>query len=221
MYRVDDSSVEKEVIEILTSRPLSLMPMNKLKFIIQAINDYKFTQVLEIGTFAGGTAYILAKTFKNNTITTVDPSNFEEYFTKQNHITHLKILQSKFPELLLEPASFRHIQKLYKKKCDNITLITDVVYNVDISQMSCIIVDGGHKVEDIKKDLAYCLENMKPGIIFVDDCMYQHINQCVNTFAKKYNCELVYFDIERNGEWALDLCAIITNPLIKFTQNNC
>jgi len=216
MYRVDDSSVEKEVIEILTSRPLSLMPMNKLTPIIKAISDHKLTQVLEIGTFAAGTTYILAKAFPNNSITTVDPSNFEEYFTKQEHLDHLMVLQSKYPKLALEPASFRHIQKLYKKQCDNITLITNVVHNVDISQMSCIIVDGSHKIEVLKTDLEYCYAKMKPGIIFVDDCMYQHINKFTKEFAEKYNLELVYFDIEHNGEWVPDLCAIITNPLIKL-----
>lgn len=215
MYRVDDSSVEKEIIEILTSQPMSLMP-NKLTYIIKAINDYKLTQVLEIGTFAGGTAYILAKALPSNTITTVDPNNFEEYFTIHIHTNHLIYLQSKYPELILEPASFRHIQKLYKKECDNITLITDVVHNVDISQMSCIIVDGSHKQEDVGTDLEYCYANMQPGIIFIDDCMYQHINETVKTFAKKYNLELVYFDIEHNGEWKPDLCAVITNPLIKL-----
>ena len=153
MYRVDDSSVEKEVIEILTSRPLSLMPMNKLTHIIKAINDYKLTQVLEIGTFAGGTTYILAKALPSKSITTVDPSNFEEYFTKNDHLNHLMVLRSRYPELTLEPASFRHIQKLYKKQCDNITLITDVVHNVDISQMSCIILDGSHKDEVLKTEI--------------------------------------------------------------------
>ena len=216
MYRVDDSSVEKEVIEILTSRPLSLMPMNKLTHIIKAINDYKLTQVLEIGTFAGGTTYILAKALPSKSITTVDPSNFEEYFTKYDHLNHLMVLRSRYPELTLEPASFRHIQKLYKKQCDNITLITDVVHNVDISQMSCIILDGSHKDEVLKTDLEYCYANMKPGIIFVDDCMYQQINECANRFAKEHNLELVYFNIEHNGEWKPDLCAIMTNPLIKL-----
>ena len=216
MYRVDDSSVEKEVIEILTSRPLSLMPVNKLTHIIKAINDYKLTQVLEIGTFAGGTTYILAKAFPSKSITTVDPSNFEEYFTNYEHLNHLMVLQSRYPELTLEPASFRHIQKLYKKQCDNITLITDVVHNVDISQMSCIILDGSHKDEVLKTDLEYCYANMKPGIIFVDDCMYQQIKKCVNRFAKEHNLELVYFNIEHNGEWKPDLCAIMTNPLIKL-----
>ena len=216
MYRVDDSSVEKEVIEILTSRPLSLMPVNKLTHIIKAINDYKLTQVLEIGTFAGGTTYILAKALPSKSITTVDPSNFEEYFTNYEHLNHLMVLQSRYPELTLEPASFRHIQKLYKKQCDNITLITDVVHNVDISQMSCIILDGSHKDEVLKTDLEYCYANMKPGIIFVDDCMYQQIKKGVNRFAKEHNLELVYFNIEHNGEWKPDLCAIMTNPLIKL-----
>jgi hypothetical protein len=216
MYRVDDASVEKEVIEILTSRPMSLMPINKLTPIIKAINDFKLTQILEIGTFAGGTTYILAKAFPNNSITTVDPSNFEEYFEMQGHPDHLMHLQSKYPELTLEPASFRHIQKLYKKQCGNITLITDVVHNVDISQMDCIIVDGSHKDDILKTDLEYCYANMKPGIIFIDDCMYQQINECANEFAKEHNLELVYFDIEHNGEWKTDLCAIITNPLIKL-----
>ena len=216
MYRVDDSSVEKEVMGILTSRPMSLIPMNKLTTIITAINDYKLTQVLEIGTFAGGTTYVLAKALPNNSITTVDPSNFEEYFTEQDHPNHLIYLQSRYPELILEPASFRHIQKLYKKECDNITLITNVVHNVDISQMSCIIVDGSHKDYDLKNDLKYCYANMKPGIIFVDDCAYKLIAECANSFAKEHNLELVYFDIEHNGKWKTDLCAIITNPLIKL-----
>ena len=214
MYRVDDSSVEKEVMGILTSRPISLMPMNKLTPIIKAINDYKLTQILEIGTFAAGTTYILAKTFPSKSITSVDPSNFEEYFTKYDHPNHLMVLQSRYPELILEPASFRHIQQLYKKQCDNITLITDVVHNVDISQMDCIILDGDHKDDVLKSDLEYCYANMKPGIIFVDDCAYRHINECANRFAKEHNLELVYFDIEHNGKWKTDLCAIITNPFI-------
>jgi hypothetical protein len=218
MYRVDDASVEKEVIEILTSRPMSLLPMDKLQPIIEIIKEYQLEQILEIGTFAGGTAYLLATAFPNNSITTVDPSNFEEYFTKHEHQNHLAYLQSKYPEFILEPASFRHIQKLYKKACNNITLLTDIVYNVDISQMDCIIVDGDHKTEVLKSDLEYCYANMKPGIIFVDDCMYKHISYVSKKFAKEHNLELVFFDqcVEHLGEWKTDLCAIVTNPLIKL-----
>jgi hypothetical protein len=218
MYRVDDESVVKEVMEILTSRPMSLMPMDKLQPIIKIIEEYQLDQVLEIGTFAGGTTYLLAKAFPNKSITTVDPSNFEEYFTEHEHPDHLIYLQSKYPEFNLEPASFRHIQQLYKKECNNITLLTDTIYNVDISQMDCIIVDGDHKTEVLKTDLEYCYANMKPGIIFVDDFMYQHINEGSKKFAEEHNLELVCFNqyVEHLGEWKTDLCAIITNPLIKL-----
>jgi len=218
MYRVDDESVVKEVVEILTSRPMSLMPMDKLQPIIRLIEEYQLEQVLEIGTFAGGTTYLLAKAFPNNSITTVDPSNFEEYFTKHEHQNHLIYLQSEYPEFILEPASFRHIQQLYKKECNNITLLTDIVYNVDISQMDCIIVDGDHKTEVLETDLEYCYANMKPGIIFVDDCMHQHISDGSKKFAEAHNLELVFFDqyVEHLGKWKTDLCAIITNPLIKL-----
>jgi hypothetical protein len=59
---------------------------------------------------------------------------------------------------------------------------------------------------------------MKPGIIFVDDFMYQHINEGSKKFAEEHNLELIYFNqyVEHLGEWKTDLCAIITNPLIKL-----
>jgi hypothetical protein len=192
--------------------------MDKLNIIIKAIEENQLTQVLEIGTFAGGTTYLLAKAFPNISITTVDPNNFEKYFTEQGHIDNLIYLQSVYPELQLEPASFRHIQKLYKKECNNLTLITDIVDNIDISQMDCIIVDGDHDSEVLKTDLAYCYANMKPGIIFVDDCMYQSIGECSKKFAKEHDLDLVYFNqyVEHLAEWKTDLCAIVTNPLIKL-----
>jgi hypothetical protein len=92
------------------------------------------------------------------------------------------------------------------------------VYNVDISQMDCVIVDGDHKTEVLEADLEYCYANMKPGIIFVDDCMHQHISDGSKKFAAAHNLELVFFDqyVEHLGEWKTDLCAIVTNPLIKL-----
>jgi hypothetical protein len=59
---------------------------------------------------------------------------------------------------------------------------------------------------------------MRPGIIFVDDCMHQHIRDGSKKFAEAHNLELVFFDqyVEHLREWKTDLCAIITNPLIKI-----
>lgn len=219
-YKTNDKSVEKEVTDILINRPMSLMTINKLTHIINIVKNFKLNQILEVGTFAGGSTYLLAKELPTKIIKTIDTNNFNEYFELYDHRDHLKWLQNQYPELYLKPSSIKDIQSIYKNQYPNIKMITGELYNLDISQTDCIILDGDHNQDVLAKDLEFCYNYMKPGIIFVDDCSYSSINQQCHKFCKKNNLNIIYFDfyLDYIKKTASDMCAIITNPIIKLNN---
>lgn len=209
MFYFNEPYCQDLIKEVFINRPLSFLAGNKLNFIISTIKENNLTNILEIGTFAGGTTYLLSKEFPNSQITTIDLNNFGEYFKQYDHEKILTSIKEDYPEVELDASHITQIQSIYKSLSPNATFLTGDLKTIDISKHDAIIVDGDHKYESLMSDLVYCYRHMHPGLIFVDDCVHKHITQCCKDFCLKYNAEFnfhVYCDYGTiSGK---DLCII-------------
>jgi hypothetical protein len=166
--------------------------------------------ILEIGTYAGGTTYLLSKEFPDHQITTIDLNNFEEYFQKWNHETFLIADQLRYPEIHMGVNSIVRIQEIYKSLSPNARFLTGDIKSIDISNCDAIIKDGDHSINGLLSDLDYCYTNMKSGLIFVDDCVHPHIKQTCEEFCSRNGVEYK-FEVQCNYKTSysgLDLCVI-------------
>jgi precorrin-6B methylase 2 len=208
MYEFDNELDKPFIEEILINKPLSLLGGFKLKYITDTINKHNLNKILEVGTFAGGTTYLLAKQFPNKSITTVDINNFEVYFTKFDHNKHLEMIQSWYPNINIQVNSIVKMQQLYKNNCENLTLFEGNWHTMDISTFDAILIDGDHSIDALLADLKYAHANMKkPGIIIVDDCEFSLIRECTQEFCTANNLSFS-FECSINE----DLCIININP---------
>lgn len=209
MYYFNESYCQDLIKEIFIKKPLSFLNGDKLNYIISAIKENNLTNILEIGTFAGGTTYLLSKEFPNSQITTIDLNNFDEYFKDKSHKKILTSIKEGYPEVGLKGGKIKQIQSIYKSLSPNATFLTGDLKTIDITKHDAIIVDGDHTYQGLMSDLEYCYRYMQPGLIFVDDCVHKHITQCCKDFCLKYNAEFefaVYCDY--NTISGKDLCII-------------
>jgi predicted O-methyltransferase YrrM len=180
-----------EVEKIFINDPLSLMPREAKEFIVDYVEKHNLNNILEIGTFAAGTAYQLAKALPHKTITTVDINEFERYFTVLDHAEHLKHNQKRYPNVNLQPDSIKKIQQIYKKNCHNLNLIEGDWHLIDVSSFDCILIDGDHTDDAVLSDLQYAFKNMKiPGTILIDDFVFPTIREVTTQFCNEHNLEL-------------------------------
>lgn len=183
MYYFEQPLCRDQIRKFLIDKPLSLLNGDKLNFIIFMIRQHGLINILEVGTFAGGTAYLLAKEFPDSQITTIDLNNFEDYFQQYGQEWILTSIQQGYPEIDIKVDSVVQIQEIYKSLSPNARFITGDLKLVDISNVDVIIIDGDHTEQGLLSDLEYCYTNMKPGLIFVDDCVHEHIKQACEDFC--------------------------------------
>lgn len=209
MYYFEQDHCQDKIKDILINRPLSLLAGDKLNFIIFMIKKYRLTNILEVGTFAGGTSYLLSKELPDSQITTIDLNNFEEYFKQPGHDKILKSIKEGYYDLDIDSTSIRKIQKIYKSMSSNVRYLTGNLTSIDISNFDAVIIDGDHTIEGLISDLNYSFKNMKSGLIFVDDCVHAHIKQCCEEFCKANNIEYEFSVHCSYGEISgTDLCVI-------------
>ena len=210
MYYFEQSDSQDRITEFLIEKPLSFLNGDKLNFIIFMIRQHGLQNIFEIGTFAGGTTYLLSKEFPNSQITTIDLNNFEEYFQQWDHREKiLTSIQQGYPEIDMQEDSIIRVQEIYKSLSPNARFLTGDFKSVDISNYDAIIIDGDHTEQGLLSDLNYCYTNMKPGLIFVDDCAIAHIKQTCEDFCSRNNIEYKFEVMCDYGTSSgLDLCVI-------------
>jgi hypothetical protein len=209
MYYFEQPACQDQIRKLLIGKPLSFLNGDKLNFIIFMIKKYGLQNILEVGTFAGGTTYLLSKEFPNRQITTIDLNNFEEYFQQYDHERILTYIQERYPEINMQADSVVCIQEIYKSMSPNAKFLTGDLKLIDISDCNAIIIDGDHTEHGLLSDLEYCYTNMKPGLIFVDDCVHPHIKKACEDFCSCNNIEYkfeVYCDYGTIA--GKDLCVI-------------
>lgn len=193
MYYFTEPYCQDLIKEIFIKKPLSLLNGDKLNFIIFMIRQHGLQNIFEVGTFAGGTAYLLSKEFPNSQITTIDLNNFEEYFQQWDHREKiLTSIQQGYPEINMQVDSVVRIQEIYKSLSPNARFLTGNLKSVDISNCDAIIIDGDHSTHGLLSDLEYCYTNMKPGLIFVDECVHSHIKQACEEFCSFNKIEYAF-----------------------------
>lgn len=209
MYYFEELYCQDQIKKIFIARPLSLLNGDKLNFIIFMIREKGLSNILEVGTFAGGTTYLLSKEFPESIITTIDLNNFESYFQQHDHEKILISIQQGYPEINIKADSVARIQEIYKSLSSNAKFIVGDLKSVDISRCDAVIIDGDHSNEGLMSDLEYCYKNMKPGLIFVDDCAYPHIKQTCETFClqNRINYKLEVF-CDYGSIAGKDICVI-------------
>jgi hypothetical protein len=219
MYDFDNELDKPLIEEILIKNPLYLLGGYKLDFIIKTISKYNLNNILEVGTFAGGTSYLLGKQFPDKSITTADINNFEVYFTLLDHDKHLEMIQSWYPDINIQPNSIVKMQQIYKNNCKNVTLYEGNWHSMDVSNFDAIIIDGDHSIDALVADLTYAHANMKrPGIIIVDDCVFSSIRQytqdfCIaNNLSFSFECPVTYDRFDGSVVQGDDLCIINVHP---------
>jgi hypothetical protein len=210
MYYFEQPLCRDQIRKFLIDKPLSFLNGDKLNFIIFMIRQHGLQNIFEVGTFAGGTTYLLSKEFPDSQITTIDLNNFEEYFQQWDHREKiLTSIQQGYPEIYIQDDSIIRIQEIYKSLSPNARFLTGDLKSVDISSCNAVIIDGDHTEHGLLSDLEYCYTNMKPGLIFVDDCVHPHIKQACKNFCSVNNIEYkfeVYCDYGTiSGN---DLCVI-------------
>ena len=189
MYYFEQSYCQDLIKKILIDKPLSFLNGDKLNFIIFMIKQNRLINILEVGTFAGGTTYLLSKEFPNSQITTIDLNNFEEYFQQYGQETILTAIQQGYPAIDMQVDSVVRVQEIYKSLSPNARFLIGDLESVNISSCDAVIIDGDHTEHGLLSDLEYCYTNMKPGLIFVDDCVHPHIKQACENFCSRSNIE--------------------------------
>ena len=192
MYYFEQQYCQDKIREILINKPLSFLNGDKLNFIIFMIKKHGLDNIFEVGTFAGGTTYLLSKEFPNSQITTIDINNFEEYFQQYGQERILTSIQQGYPEINMQVDSVVRVQEIYKSLSPNARFLTGDLKLIDISNCDTIIIDGDHTKHGLLSDLNYCYTNMKPGFIFVDDCVHSHIKQACEEFCSVNKIEYTF-----------------------------
>ena len=209
MYYFEQPYCQDLIKKILIDKPLSFLNGDKLNFIIFMIKQHGLINIFEVGTFAGGTTYLLSKEFPNSQITTIDLNNFEEYFQQYGQEWILTSIQQGYPEINMQVDSVVRIQEIYKSLSPNARFITGDVKSVDISNVDAIIIDGDHTEHGLLSDLEYCYATMKSGFIFVDDCVHTHIKRACEEFCLHNNIEYSFEVFCDHGTLSgKDLCVI-------------
>jgi hypothetical protein len=210
MYYFEQPYCQDRIREILIDKPLSFLNGDKLNFIIFMITKHGLQNIFEVGTFAGGTTYLLSKEFPNSQITTIDVNNFEEYFQQYGQERILTSIQQGYPEINMQIDSVVRVQEIYKSLSPNARFLIGDLKSVDISKCDAIIIDGDHTEHGLLSDLEYCYANMKPGLIFVDDCVHEHIKRACEDFCSQnsIDCKFEVYCSYNDSYSGLDLCVI-------------
>ena len=140
---------------------------------------------LEIGCFNGAFIAQIAKKFPNKNIYGIDP------FIADEHIKGHK------PDNFMPDIK----ENLYKniKDINNITFWESTTYNClqkekykDLSNVSCILIDGSHRYKDIIVDIDFILniKNKHEMLIIFDDMQVPDVIEAVMYFKTKLNIRI-------------------------------
>ncbi|GKX30812.1 hypothetical protein SH1V18_32920 [Vallitalea longa] len=174
-----------------------MMRMNMYSFMAASIlnapiedDDY----VIEIGTYHGFTAIFVARMLnymgKNNKVVSIDPFDRLSGGVIGSHIKYMQNVN----------------RQDLKEQCIAISSYSSEVASLLRGEIPFMIIDGGHKYENIKSDIELYLPKLKiGGIAYLhdnDEIRYPGITRAISELIrgnKKYNILMddYYFIIER------------------------
>jgi len=200
----DKESDLNKIKSICENKVCSLMWDEKVNLIISYIKKYKCKNLIEVGTFAGGTAYKLKKALPDVNVTTIDTNKFKEFLSINHNYHILESVKSLYTEIDIDDSSILKIQKIYKELLPEINFIEGSALDLNVKQYDCVIIDDDHYVQTLNNHLNHFYTNMEKGIIIVDDCIFEHISDiCINFCSSnnipkqnyKFDCYINYNDI--------------------------
>lgn len=184
----------------LLENPLSLMGEDKNAVLQRMVKKSRAKKILEIGTFAAGTAYRLAKANPHAEVVSIDINNFKSIFSNGSNNPIIRMIETKYSHINFGVEDILKVQKIYESECDNLTLRQATVTDIDVSDFDFILVDGDHSTQGCSLDLETIVQNNNKCNIVVDDCYLKQIHKLLEPFAKRNNMKLkfVYTDIKKN-----------------------
>jgi len=192
------------VTNVLLQEPLSLL-FDKISPIINYCKNNNVKNILEIGTFAGGTAYKIAQTNPTATVTSIDINKFKDFFSlhENNHIKEKILNYYKKYNIELFPTDLEIIQQIYNNSLPNLNFIQTTVTKINVEHFDVAIIDGNHTIVGLLIDLKTIYKKNKNCVLFIDDCSYGHITKILEIFAKKYNYNLKKHCPTKEGNYDL------------------
>ena len=184
----------------LLEEPFALL-QDKLDIIIQVCIEHDVKDLLEVGTFAGGSTYILGKSLPNTHILSIDLNDFHTFFGNEQNNNVRKYIDNYFEHLEFEHLP--QIQRFYNNQLTNIDMQSGILRKLDISKYDAIILDGDHNEEGLKRDIKYVLKNNSKCIIFVDDTDYKHIRNQVDKLRNDKKYKNLNVNYEYNNQLAI------------------
>ena len=194
MYSLNNDSDLPAIKVLLANHPVALLG-DKVDVILDNIKKYTPQTVLEIGTFAGGASHIIASTFPNTPVYTVDiNSDYTQFSHDPDFLRMLDNVRSWCPEIEIDPSSIVKIRNLYDSMNKNLTLLLGDVttHSRILTNIDFAIVDGGHMDYELKSDLTFCFKQAGVKVAIVDDCVHTDIANVCKKFAEENNLSLCF-----------------------------
>jgi predicted O-methyltransferase YrrM len=114
-------------------------------------------EIVEIGSYCGGSTEIIASVFKKSKINCVDPW--------QKYVEDCSVYDLDRQELELKEAEmiFEQVIQQYPNVTKNKTTSSDYVKNVLDQSIDFIYIDGNHQYSSVKEDIFNWLPKIKRG----------------------------------------------------------
>lgn len=146
------------------------------------------SNILELGTFIGGTTRLFALANPNVTVHSVDLNQL----TDADHM--LSALKESFNLPELTAKDILELQKIQTEDCQNIRLYTGHSRSLDIQNLALSFVDANHDFNEVLKDLEFVWERTLPnGYIYGDDTNEPNVFNAFSIFAKEKDVELTLY----------------------------
>lgn len=146
------------------------------------------SNVLEIGTFVGGTTRLFALANPSVFIHSIDLNNFND----DNHMLIDMRSEMNLPNLVA--TDLLEIQKMHTEDLSNVKLYTGYGRSLDLNNIALSFIDANHDTSEVLQDLEYVWERTIPnGYIYGDDANEPAVFNAFSMFAKEKDVELTIY----------------------------
>lgn len=146
------------------------------------------SNILEMGTFVGGTTRLLALANPEAIVHSIDLNQFDD----NNHMLVEMKKELNLPNL--KSNDIFEILRMHTEDCANIRLYTGDSKSLDISNIALAFIDASHNQAEVVKDLNYVWDRMLPGgYIYGDDTNDYPVFNAFQIFAKEKDVELTLY----------------------------
>lgn len=177
--------------ETFFKSPFSAIPIWVTNWMLEKIRTLPAgSVVVELGTYVGGTAQMIARANPTITIHSIDLNKYDGF--EKHHI--FTDLQKRYNLYDLKTSDLLEIQKLHTEDYPNIILHTGESTDLDINNIDVALVDDNKLEEGTLENLRYLWPRIKTGgFVFGDDFDSIFTYNAFVRFAKEKNIELTSY----------------------------